>query len=69
MQRGDGADGNLQLVVVTFSPGVRPRPLLLTAQVFSALDILDYILQLLFGKHVEGLSGLHRCQLQRGDTH
>lgn len=34
-------------------------------QVFSALDILDYILQLFFWKHMEGLSRLYRCQLQR----
>lgn len=34
-------------------------------QVFSALDVLDYILQLLFGIHVEGLPGLYCCQLQR----
>lgn len=51
--------------VVTFSPGVLPCPLLPTTQVFSALDILDYILQLLFGKHVKGLPRLDCCQLQR----
>lgn len=51
--------------VVTFSPGVLPHPLLPTTQVFTALDVLDYILQLLFGKHVEGLPRLYCCQLQR----
>lgn len=56
--------------VVTFSPGVLPRRLLPRTQtkdfqVFSALDVLDYILQLLFGIHVEGLPGLYRCQLQK----
>lgn len=49
--------------VVIFSPGVLPRPLLSKTQVFSALDILDYILQLFFGKHVEGLPRLYCCQL------
>lgn len=34
-------------------------------QVCSALDILDYILQLLFRKHVEGLPRLDCGQLQR----
>lgn len=48
--------------VVTFSPGV--LPLLPTTQVFSALDILDYILQLFFGKHMERLPRLYCCQLQ-----
>lgn len=53
--------------VVTFSPGV---PLLSCPDLqpglssVSALDILDNIFQLLFGKHVEGLPGLYYCELQ-----
>lgn len=31
---------------------------------FSSLDILDNVLQLLFGEHVEGLPGLYRCELE-----
>lgn len=37
----------------------------IATEIFSALDVLDYILQLLFGIHVEGLPRLYCCQLQR----
>lgn len=43
-------------------------PLAHNPESFSFLDILDNILQLLFGKHVEGLPGLYRCKLQRRQT-
>lgn len=46
----------------TFSPAQNSNQ---DFQVFSALDVLDYILQLLFGIHVEGLPGLYCCKLKR----
>lgn len=51
----------MESCVVTFSPGALQLSL---AQALSHLDILDNVLQLLFGVHVEGLPGLYCCQLQ-----
>ncbi len=69
MQQGECADGKLWLCcdiqprcASTSSPAQNSNQ---DFQVCSALDVLDYILQLLFGIHVEGLPGLYCCQLQK----